>query len=302
MVTWGSPILGNLHMIITNCNDNWLIMTITDDCYYIYYTIITMLRMENIQYISFLMIISLFRRFEATKKRLRILLISLCHPWVVPAGPWKRPKSQHGAHSLWMYIISSSSSWNAIIDCSFGCLWKLATHEMSMFKWDTGDSQVNTMGNPMNLQSPSLIFGFFWNEVVSSCWHFFDWLWGLDHGKTQVIRKYVLDFPHLCIHSHYDGSTSRLWFVFPHRLVFWGCCKRCLPIAGVFLFFLDPADQYGHWKNEKHHAPRGCEGADWWWWLSSLQGKKQFLAVKILIFVQSPCLVVKISAFGFIIY
>jgi hypothetical protein len=36
--------------------------------------------------------------------------------------------------------------------------------------------------------------------------------------------------------------------------------------------------------------------------LSSLQGKKQFLAVKILIFVQSPCLVVKISAFGFIIY
>jgi hypothetical protein len=87
MVTWGSPILGNLHMIITNCNDNWLIMTITDDCYYIYYTIITMLRMENIQYISFLMIISLFRRFEATKKRLRILLISLCHPRVVPAGP-----------------------------------------------------------------------------------------------------------------------------------------------------------------------------------------------------------------------
>ena len=169
MVTWGSPILGNLHMIITNCNDNWLIMTITDDCYYVYYTIITMLRMENIQYISFLMIISLFRRFEATKTRLRILLISLCHPRVVPAGPWKRPKSQHGAHSLWMYIISSSSSWNAIIDCSFGCLWKLATHEMSMFKWDTGDSKVNTMGNPMNLQSPSLIFGFFWNEVVSSC-------------------------------------------------------------------------------------------------------------------------------------
>ena len=74
---------------------------------YIYYTIITMilLRMENIQYISFLMIISLFRRFEATKKRLRILLISLCHPRVVPAGPWKRPKSQHGAHNIIIIII-----------------------------------------------------------------------------------------------------------------------------------------------------------------------------------------------------